>query len=145
VYIVDNVHKNLGNVVKQHRFGKKLSTQELAKILDVSTGLLNNIEHDKTDIFKFELMYKISSVLEIPLLELLLGDSAELKRALPNLIDENNFSSLGCEVEFIRNNISLVIDAYLSTVSTLEYKQDAIKTITEKILLELEYIKKIHR
>ena len=62
---------NAGNLIKYKRKVKGYSTQELAKLLDVSPGLINNIENAKTDTFNLELLYKISSTLDIPITDIL--------------------------------------------------------------------------
>ncbi len=60
-----------GKIIKLNRKAKGYSTQELAKLLDVSPGFINNIENAKNDSFNIELLYKISSVLSIPITDIL--------------------------------------------------------------------------
>ncbi|MDU6209453.1 MAG: helix-turn-helix transcriptional regulator [Clostridium perfringens] len=56
---------NAGNLIRLKRKEKGYSTQELAKLLNVSPGLINNIENGKTDTFNLELLHKISDILNI--------------------------------------------------------------------------------
>ena len=56
---------NAGNLIRSKRKEKGYSTQELAKLLNVSPGLINNIENGKTDTFNLELLHKISDILNI--------------------------------------------------------------------------------
>ena len=60
-----------GKIIKLNRKAKGYSTQELAKLLDVSPGFINNIENAKNDSFNIELLYKISAVLSIPITDIL--------------------------------------------------------------------------
>ena len=66
-----NLNKNLGDLIRYKRKDCGYSTQELAKLLDVSPGLINNIENAKTDTFNIDLLYKLSSILDIPITDIL--------------------------------------------------------------------------
>lgn len=46
---------NAGNLIRSKRKEKGYSTQKLAKLLNVSPGLINNIENGKTDTFNKEI------------------------------------------------------------------------------------------
>ena len=60
-----------GKTIKYKRKAKGYSTQELAKLLNVSPGLINNIENAKTDTFNIDLLYKLSSILDIQITDIL--------------------------------------------------------------------------
>lgn len=62
---------NAGKTIKYKRKSKGYSTQELAKLLDVSPGLINNIENAKTDTFNIDLLYKLSFTLDISIMDIL--------------------------------------------------------------------------
>ncbi|HII4452642.1 helix-turn-helix domain-containing protein [Clostridium perfringens] len=46
---------NAGNLIRSKHKEKGYSIQELAKLLNVSPGLINNIENGKTDTFNKEI------------------------------------------------------------------------------------------
>ena len=73
---------NTGKLIKYKRKVKGYSTQELAKLLDVSPGLINHIENAKTDTFNLELLYKVSSTLDIPVTDI-------ISYSLDNLFNSN--------------------------------------------------------
>ena len=63
----DNLSKKLGELIKYKRKNCRYSTQELADKLGVSAGLINNIEHAKTDTFNLKLLNDLSNALDIDL------------------------------------------------------------------------------
>lgn len=63
----DNLSKKLGELIKYKRKDCRYSTQELADKLGVSAGLINNIEHAKTDTFNLKLLNDLSNALDIDL------------------------------------------------------------------------------
>lgn len=62
-----NLNKHLGNLIRSKRKDCRYSTQELADKLGVSAGLINNIEHAKTDTFNLKLLNDLSNALDIDL------------------------------------------------------------------------------
>lgn len=65
-----NIYKRFGDLIKEHRKLKGLSTQEISKLLDISVGLFNNIENSRHDVFKLELLFKLANLLDIPINEI---------------------------------------------------------------------------
>lgn len=61
-----DLKKNLGIIIRDYRKSKFLSTQELANKLNLSVGTINNIENGKSDFFKFDILFKLLYILEIP-------------------------------------------------------------------------------
>ena len=84
-----------GKIIKLNRKAKGYSTQELAKLLDVSPGFINNIENAKNDSFNIELLYKISSVLSIPITDILSYNTD----ILFNKLNNNNLLSVSLNVK----------------------------------------------
>ncbi|QIB28170.1 helix-turn-helix domain-containing protein [Caloranaerobacter azorensis] len=56
-----------------------MSTPEFAKRLNISTGLVNNIENGRHDVFKLELLLKISKELNVSLGELLQSNYIDIR------------------------------------------------------------------
>ena len=50
---------NAGSIIRSKRKSKGLSTLELAHTLNISPGLLNNIENSKTDCFQYYLISQV--------------------------------------------------------------------------------------
>ena len=59
----------LGNLIRTNRKYNKYSTKELADKLQVSSGLINNIENGKTDSFNLALLNNLSAILEINIID----------------------------------------------------------------------------
>jgi transcriptional regulator with XRE-family HTH domain len=57
---------NLGTIITEYRKSKSLTTQALAKKLNLSVGTINNIENGKSDFFKLEILFKLLYILDIP-------------------------------------------------------------------------------
>lgn len=97
-----NLNKNIGNLVRRYRLEKNLSTEKLAKKLEVSAGLINNIENANTDTFKLDLLYNLMTELNIPFesifpkstynLKAISNTHAELNLKLP-ILDEETYTN----------------------------------------------------
>lgn len=81
---------NAGNLIKNRRKAKGLSTSELAHTLNISPGLLNNIENSKTDCFNLELLYSISNALDISVIDII---SYDISNILNESLQINELSS----------------------------------------------------
>lgn len=84
---------NAGNVIKNKRKSKGLSTLELSHTLNISPGLLNNIENSKTDCFNLELLYSISNALDIPVTDIISYDISSI------LSEVNTLSELSASIQ----------------------------------------------
>ena len=54
----------VGNIIRTKRKEKNLTTAELAKILNVSPGFINNLENGKTKLLDYEFINNLSSELD---------------------------------------------------------------------------------
>ncbi|WP_427340450.1 helix-turn-helix domain-containing protein [Caloranaerobacter sp. DY30410] len=140
-----NIYVELGKKIRKYRKKKKLSTPELAKRLNISTGLVNNIENGRHDVFKLELLLKISKELNVSLGELLQSDyidirdlsiQEELKKILK---DKNNRTNE--KIDYINQKLNEIFILFLATMSKYDYNTKAIDYITNHILEELNFIK----
>lgn len=115
-----------GIIIKNARKNKGYSTQYLSKLLGISTGLINNIENGKTDVFNLHLLYSLSNILDIPITQIILYDS------LPN-----NISS-----EAIPNDFNLILNKLIEFSSKVNWDKSKINTLCNKLIYEIDFIKK---
>lgn len=63
-------YKRFGRKIKSYRKMRGYSSQELAKELNVSVGLINNLENAKNDVFKIDLLLNLINILQMPKFEI---------------------------------------------------------------------------
>lgn len=113
---------NAGNLIRSKRKEKGYSTQELAKLLNVSPGLINNIENGKTDTFNLELLHKISDILNISSSHIISDNIKDI--TLENINISLYFIPLLKSLNLISNNpnwdskkIQLLLDKLLDDIN----------------------------
>lgn len=125
---------NAGNLIKYKRKVKGYSTQELAKLLDVSPGLINNIENAKTDTFNLELLYKISSTLDIPITDIL---SYNMDTILTSAFDNNP------EMSSLKLNLEPLLKAIIQISNNKNLTSDKIDIFLDKVVDDINFYNKI--
>lgn len=126
---MDKLIINAGNVIKNTRKDKGYSTQELAKLLDVSPGLINNIENGKTDTFNIKLLYKLSEKLNISIPEII---SYDLSPIINNTtIKHSNF-------DFILKNL-------IEFGVNVNWDESKINLLCSKLIYEINYLSDIYK
>lgn len=105
--------------MREYRKKKDLTTLELSEQLNISSGLLNNIENGKSDSFQLELLNKMVQVLNIPL------------REVPMFYDYNG------ELTVVQNDDNLCIEANLSNIKDKESFQNFLE---EFIKMYMEFL-----
>lgn len=125
---------NAGNLIKYKRKVKGYSTQELAKLLDVSPGLINNIENAKTDTFNLELLYKISSTLDIPITDIL---SYNLDTILTSALDNNP------EMSYLKLNLEPLLKAIIQISNNKNLTSDKVDIFLDKVVDDINFYNKI--
>lgn len=125
---------NAGNLIKYKRKVKGYSTQELAKLLDVSPGLINNIENAKTDTFNLELLYKISSTLDIPITDIL---SYNLDTILTSTFDNNS------EMSSLKLNLEPLLKAIIQISNNKNLTSDKVDIFLDKVVDDINFYNKI--
>lgn len=128
---MDDAIVRLGQYIKSRRVLKGYSTQELAEILEVSAGFINNIENGKTDTFNLTFMKNLCKILDLPMLSILSNETEEIKGLLS--IRHNVTDTLS-------NNVNDIIEAYLQLAVKFNYDPAKMKVIKEKIIYELNFI-----
>ena len=125
---------NAGNLIKYKRKVKGYSTQELAKLLDVSPGLINNIENAKTDTFNLELLYKISSTLDIPITDII---SYNMDTILTSAFDNNP------EMSSLKLNLEPLLKAIIQISNNKNLTSDKVDIFLDKVVDDINFYNKI--
>ena len=133
----------IGNIIRNKRKEKNITTAELAKILDVSPGFINNLENGKTKLLDYEFINKLSQELDISIIPLLTSIfnnvSIENSDALTKefLILNNNEPTNIVEV-----NIDKIKNYYIECISSNNYDEKFIEDLTNKLIYELKFLTK---
>ena len=133
---MDNCYINLGNLIKEKRIEKGLNIQQLATILDVSTGFVSNLENSKSDVFNVDLISKLCQALDMSPLNFLpevITDDTIYGADSSNLSPER-------DKELILKNIATITTAYIESIKHHSYDIRFINQFTDKILSEINYI-----
>ncbi|EKY28638.1 hypothetical protein HMPREF0216_00691 [Clostridium celatum DSM 1785] len=136
-YIVDKLFKEdttlnellikLGNLIRTNRKYKKYSTKELADKLQVSSGLINNIENAKTDSFNLALLNNLSTTLEIDIIDFI-------------SLNLNNTNPLSFNNKDIENKYMLLASQLNNLVFSNKLDDNTIIILLDKLLIELNYL-----
>ncbi|KEI06590.1 DNA-binding protein [Clostridium sp. K25] len=128
------MQQKLGKTIRSYRNKKGYTITELANKLNVSVGLISNIETGKTDSFQLVLLNNIIKELDIPLSEVRLFST-------PYTID--NLNTKCKNINKIQPQINSLINSFIETSSVLDFNKDKINLITNMIIHELKTIIKI--
>lgn len=148
VVLLTKLYEEVGWIIKKHRKERNYSTSDLAARLGVSHGWVNNLENAKTDIFKLELLKKLTQELKIPIEELLRIDAVDEKRiAVTNrgeleiiikMLEEQNQS-----VDILVDKLKKINKEYINFIMKHRCNKRAIEIVSEHILQQLKLIEKI--
>ncbi|MCY6354458.1 helix-turn-helix domain-containing protein [Clostridium sp. ZS2-4] len=131
---------SLGAIIKKYRNFKDYSTKDLADKLNVSAGLINNIENARNDVFKLELLMNVVKELDIPTREILTSiliphhnntDTAK------NTLTADDFKAITDKY------LDLISSHFTLSLSQYEDKEKATELIANHLLEELNSIKEI--
>ncbi|WP_051040655.1 helix-turn-helix domain-containing protein [Clostridium celatum] len=117
----------LGNLIRTNRKYKKYSTKELADKLQVSSGLINNIENAKTDSFNLALLNNLSTTLEIDIIDFI-------------SLNLNNTNPLSFNNKDIENKYMLLASQLNNLVFSNKLDDNTIIILLDKLLIELNYL-----
>lgn len=141
---MDEVYKQFGKIVRKYRKQKNYSTQKLAEILNVSTGLINNIENGKNDVFKLDLFVSLIKELEIPSEDLGSLFNSKLKfsftQSNPQEIILQIKTTSNSSQNLIRESISKIINLYFKVLEEYNYDKRLIELLSNSISQQLETI-----
>jgi len=140
-----NTHESLGIKIKKFRKNKNLSTAELANRLNVSAGLINNIENARNDVFNLQLLNKLMDELDISINDLfdIKTYSIEEINLDLNKVRINQHNS-NINIDAIQNCSNEILQEFLNTISQLSCSTEGIESITNHLKSELQFIKKYH-
>lgn len=116
----------LGNLIRTNRKYKKYSTKELADKLQVSSGLINNIENAKTDSFNLALLNNLSTTLEIDIIDFI-------------SLNLNNTNPLSFNNKDIENRYMLLASQLNNLVFSNKLDDNTVIILLDKLLIELNY------
>jgi|GEM_PF-1734332 len=138
------VYKQFGKIVRKYRKQKNYSTQKLAEILNVSTGLINNIENGKNDVFKLDLFISLVEELEIPPEDLgtLFNSKPYFSFTQSNpqeFILELKTKSNNSQI-LIKESLSKIINLYINVLEKSNYDKRLIELLSNSISQQLEVI-----
>ncbi|MHC1685824.1 MAG: helix-turn-helix domain-containing protein [Clostridiaceae bacterium] len=133
----------LGQTVKKYRKTKKLSTQELASRLGVSTGFINHMENGINDTFKLKLLKNLIETLDIPFEEIInvsspiitTSQNKDLVISIPKEVLE--------ATTILNNDLLNTINEYIEVISLANKNKDLINIINIHINSYLKTIKKL--
>lgn len=136
---MESYYINLGNLIKEKRLQKGLNTQQLADILGVSIGFLNNLENAKTDTFNVDLILKLYNTLDISLFNFLPISNSNLHPG--NLLSSTQLNETPNNmVDVLSQNIDAIVNTYINGIKNHNYEPLFIDKITAKLIQELNYI-----
>lgn len=134
------IQQEFGKSIRKYRKEKSLTTAQLAEKINVSPGLINNIENAKYDVFKFNLLNRLLSELEVPL-----GGLSPLAKGNSFTVNEPIDSS--CSKSY--NNYTIysnaVISKYISLLNEFKNDEEKIEIISAHIVNLLDTFKRLQR
>lgn len=126
--------RTLGNVIKKYRKLNGYSTQAFSEKFNISCGLINNIEHDRSDFFKIDLLMSIIKELHIPINEVLPIDDVQAndKVSISNQLEIKSDKSY-----YLYKNLDAITQLYLNVVHQYEDNENAATIICNVIINNL--------
>lgn len=146
VWDMSYAYKEIGSRVRRYRKAISYTTSDLASKLDVSVGLINNLENGRNDVFRLELLSEMSKELGVPVAELLDFNTAATCEA--NINGNEVFIRVQLyndkhivHKDLLNEQISILVTSYISTILYLDLPQSSIIKLTDNIKNILEFIK----
>ena len=136
---MDSYNISIGNLIKEKRIQKGLTTQQLASDLNVSTGFINNLENAKTDAFNTNLVATLCKTLGMSPLNFLPEPNIDID--FDNIYQSDNLNQFPeANKKLIINNVTAIATAYIESIRLHSYDVGFINKFTNKILSEIDYI-----
>ncbi len=124
------MQQEIGETIRTFRKQKGYTISQLTNKLDISTGLLSNIENGKTDFFQLNLLNKIIRELDIPLSELQLFYK-------PYPIENLDITSIE-NFNQIRPKLEIIINAFIKNFSLLAHNEEKMTLITNLLVNQIQ-------
>ena len=115
--------KELGQTIKTHRLKKNYTLTQLSQKLNISTGLLSNIENGKTDSFNLVLLDTLLTTLDIPIedLEIPISYSSNTNPNLNKYIVPLTNSLSTASLTLTPSDLSLLCELLIHQIETTTY------------------------
>lgn len=125
----------LGETIRKYRKQKGYTMVQLANKLEISIGLLSNIETGKTDSLQLNLLNNIVKTLDIPLSELqLFSEPYPIKELNISIVEDYNK---------IKPSLETLLNAFISVSSALSFDEDKTSLVANMLVEELNNINKL--
>lgn len=133
----------IGNIIRNKRKEKNMTTAELSKKVNVSPGFINNLENGKTKLLDYEFISKLSNELDISLIPFLTS-------IFNNLSKEDSFSlnkelltsNDGQTLDIVDTNLNKIRNYFIECISSNNYDEQFIEDLTSKLIYELKFLTK---
>jgi transcriptional regulator with XRE-family HTH domain len=129
------MQQQLGETIRKYRNKKGYTIKQLADKLNISIGLLSNIETGKTDSFQLNLLNNFVNELEIPISELKLFFK-------PYPVEELN-TTMTKDFSKINSSLEILINAFYEASSQLSFNRDETSLMANMLTSELRAISKL--
>lgn len=148
---MSTMQEQLGKKVRQHRKQNNYSTADFAQILGVSVGLINNIENARNDVFKLNLLMKVTKELNLPITKFLGLNEVDVTSVKLNndsnlALTHHDLNVFDSEcIETINFYLTQIMKAFISTVITNKYDKEKIIALGECIKHDIKTISKLSK
>ena len=137
---IDNI---IGNIIRNKRKEKNITTAELAKTLNVSPGFINNLENGKTRLLDYEFISKLSNELEISLMPFLTSIFNNLSTKDCFILNKELLTSdSGQALDIVDTNLNKIRSYFIECISSNNYDEKFIEDLTSKLIYELKFLTK---
>ena len=143
VYIMNEIDITIGNIIRNKRKEKNITTAELAKTLNVSPGFINNLENGKTRLLDYEFISKLSNELEISLMPFLTSIFNNLSTKDCFILNKELLTSdSGQALDIVDTNLNKIRSYFIECISSNNYDEKFIEDLTSKLIYELKFLTK---
>ena len=133
----------IGNIIRNKRKEKNMTTAELSKKVNVSPGFINNLENGKTKLLDYEFISKLSNELNISLIPFLSSIFNNLSKEdsfilIKELTTSNNVQAS----DILDANLNKIKKYFIECISSNNYDEQFIEDLTSKLIYELKFLTK---
>lgn len=140
---MNEIDITIGNIIRNKRKEKNITTAELAKTLNVSPGFINNLENGKTRLLDYEFISKLSNELEISLMPFLTSIFNNLSTKDCFILNKELLTSdSGQALDIVDTNLNKIRSYFIECISSNNYDEKFIEDLTSKLIYELKFLTK---
>lgn len=134
---MSTIQERLGLLVRKQRKSKGLSTQDLAKKLGVSSGLINNIENSKNDVFELELFMNLIKELNISIdnvfVEAFKVNKLNMHNTLEIIVPDEIYKDINMINKYLSSLVITLLESSMKFDDTEEYLKVACFHMVEEV------------